>query len=157
MKNAVIWAEINQTVVKLLNTELNSLMQVTVITLKFLLIQKYLIKVIEILTVNFNSEIADLCQLNKKILLVYYKQTLNLLNRVDKQNQLKKITNQISELFLLKTVMLNTVLRAFIWDIQNEDIWWDVFREFIITDWSLISIYILMKKSRRVKYEYIYL
>ena len=127
------------------------------IALKSLLIQKYLIKVIEISAVNFDSEIADLHQLDKKILLIYYKWILSLLNRVDKQNQLKKITNQISELSSLKTVMLDTVIRVFIWDIQNKDIWRDTLKRFIITDQSLISIYILTEKSRKVKYKYIHL
>ena len=93
----------------------------TVSKFKTLFTEKYPLQFTEIAPISFDNEVADLKQKDEEALLVYYKQASDLLTRVGAKNRLRH-HSEIVSLSPLKSAMLDTVLKSFIWGIQNADI-----------------------------------
>ena len=93
-------------------TQSNSTLD-TVFKFKTLFTEKYSFQFTEIASISFNNEITDLKQKDEEVLLIYYKQTSDLLIRIETKNRLRYYSEIVS-LFSLKSAMLDTVLKFFI-------------------------------------------
>ena len=152
VNNTASWAETTQAVVKLI--EDSEPTESTVKTLKSLFIQQYSTRVVEVPVINFNTEISELGQQERETLLVYYCWTLSLLSWIGCWDRLKKIILTVTELISLESAMLDTVLWAFVWDLQNEDLCWDALRGLVSQNQSLLAVYSMTEESCWAKNEY---
>ena len=116
-------------------------------------IKKYPAKIVKIVPISFNAEIADLKQSKKKAFLLYYKRTSALLQRIKGKNRKRVPGIQNIRLSTLKSVMLNTVLKAFVRSLLNKDVRRDLFKGLTISNRSLQGLYTLAEEARRSKIE----
>ena len=148
VEDAVTWAETDLNIFTLLSQP-NSTLD-TVSKFKTLFTEKYPLQFTEIAPISFNNEVADLKQKDEKALLVYYKWASDLLIRVETKDRLRH-HSEIVSLSSLKSAMLDTVLKSFIWGIQDTDIRKEALQELVMPEQSLQGIYTLAEEVRRVK------
>ena len=119
------------------------------------------VQITEAPPVNFNFKIANLRQLEDKSLLACYERTSNLLTRVggkDRPRNTQSIatsatTTTIMSHTPLENAMFDTVLRVFVWGLNDPDVRRDTLKGLVSVDWSLLGPYSIAEECRRVKAE----
>ncbi len=105
-------------------------------------------KAIEVSSISFDVELAKLHQRFDETLLSFYKRITSLMQRVRAKN--RPASNFSTILTLLKSVMLDTILRAFIKEIKDHTVRKEAIREMTAADRSLKSVYNLTEEIRRI-------
>ena len=80
-----------------------------------LLCKRFSFNVVEITSVFFDVELTELKQRENEFLSSYYKRIINLMQRIEVKNK----NDSATSLFMLKSIMLNTVLKIFIKNITD--------------------------------------
>ncbi len=144
MNNIIKWAEFYSDAIHLLSIKNFTAQNLT--SFKFLLCKRFSSKAIEISFISFNVELFKLQQCSDEALIIFYKRVTNLMQHVKAKD--KSTFNSFTILTLLKSAMLNIILRAFIKKISNHIIQRKVIKSMTATDKSLKSIYNLVEKVR---------
>ena len=125
--------------------------QLTVISFKSLLCERFFNKVVEITFVSFDVKLVELRQRDDESLIDYYKRVIDLMQRINAKNKFAFVAAII--LILLEFAMLNIILRAFIKDLLNFEIRKKITKNMISSNRSLRTIYQLAKEIRRINIE----
>ena len=83
-------------------------------TFKSLLCERFFFKIVKIISMSFDVELAELRQRDDESLHAYYKRVINLMQRVEVKNRTLIVT-----LTLLESTMLDIILRVFIKNLVN--------------------------------------
>ena len=92
----------------------------TVDNFKALLCERLPSKAIEVQSIFFDNELANLRQKPDEPLNTYYKRVTNLMQRVDAKD--RPINSAVDSLILLESTILNTIFRAFIRELSNTEV-----------------------------------
>ncbi len=150
LTNDVIkWAESHSDAIRLLSIENLTAQNLT--SFKFLLCERFSSKAIEIFLISFDIELFELRQRSDEALVIFYKRVTSLMQHVEAKD--KSAFSSFTILTLLKSAMLNIILRAFIKKISNHIIQRKVIRNMTATDKSLKFIYNLAEKARWMNLE----
>jgi hypothetical protein len=145
---AADWAETNPDVINLLLDPAPT--ELTIAHFKSLFQERFPAKSLEISPVSFDVELNDLRQRPDESLLAYYKRVLCMMQRVGAKD---RPTANAGVLSLLESAMLDTILRAFIKGIADEDVRRDSTKMLASSERSLRGVYALAEESRRTKLE----
>ncbi len=113
---------------------------------------RFLSRVVEIMLISIDVKLTELRQKSNETLVFYYKRVTELMQRVDARDR----SNLHADEFILsslKSVMLNTILRAFIRELSDSEIRREAIRDMISSNRSLKTIYQLTKETRRINIE----
>jgi hypothetical protein len=102
--------------------------------------------------ISIDVKLTELRQKSNETLVFYYKRVTELMQRVDARDR----SNLHADEFILsslKSVMLNTILRAFIRELSDSEIRREAIRDMISSNRSLKTIYQLTKETRRINIE----
>ncbi len=142
--NVIKWVKFHSDVIHLLLIKNFTAQNLTIF--KFLLCKKFSFKAIKIFFILFDVKLFKLWQCSDEALIIFYKQVTSLMQCVEVKD--KSTFNSFTILTLLKSAMLNIILRAFIKKISNHIIQREVIRNMIATDKSLKFIYNLAEKVK---------
>ncbi len=142
--NIIKWTKFHSDAIHLLLIKNFTVQNLT--SFKFLLCKRFSSRTIEIFFISFNVELFKLWQCFDEVLVVFYKQIASLMQHVKAKD--KSAFSSFITFTLLKSVMLDIILRAFIKRILNYIVQREVIRNMIATDKSLKFIYNLAKKVR---------
>lgn len=142
------WAESHPEASRLL--ALDEPDQAAVDSFKSLICEKFPSKAIEVAAIPFDVEISELRQRSDEALSAYYKRVCNLMQRVGTRD---RSTATHSTLTVLESTMLDTILRAFVRGLSDNNIRKEATRGMAATDRSLKSIYNLAEEARRSNLE----
>jgi hypothetical protein len=102
--------------------------------------------------ISIDVKLTELRQKSDETLVSYYKRVTELMQRVDARDR----SNSHADEFILsslKSVMLNTILRAFIRELFDSEIRREAIRDMISSNRFLKTIYQLTKETRRINIE----
>ena len=134
--------------IRLLNEE--TLIQITMKHFKALLCERFLFKIVEMISIFFDVKLFELRQRSDELLITYFKRVINLMQRIDVKN---RFIMSRSSLILLKSTMLNINLKTFIRGLTNNEIKKKITRDMISSTRSLQIINQLTKKIKRTNIE----
>jgi len=136
MNNVVKWAEFHSDAIHLLS--IKNLTAQNLTSFKFLLCERFSSRAIKIFLISFDVKLFKLRQCSDEALVIFYKRVTSLMQRVEAKD--KSAFSSFIILTLLKSAMLNIILRAFIKKISNHIVQREVMRDMIATDRLLKSI-----------------
>jgi hypothetical protein len=137
---ATEWSKSHSDAIRLLND--SSSTHDTIDAFKSLFCDRFSSRVVEIVSVLIDVELAELKQKSNKILTFYYKRMTSLMQRIDVRDRSVQNLHAFEFiLFFLKSIMLNIILRAFIRELFESEIRREATREMILSDRSLKIIY----------------
>jgi hypothetical protein len=102
--------------------------------------------------ISIDVKLTELRQKSDETLISYYKRVTELMQRVDARDRSNPHADEFI-LSFLKSVMLNTILRAFIRELFDSEIRREAIRDMISSNRSLKTIYQLTKETRRTNIE----
>lgn len=100
--------------------ELN-LTATTIKSFKTLFYKRFSIKIVKIISLLFDVKLAELYQRVNESLSIYYKRIIDLISRIEAKDRSLLISSAIS-FTILKSAMLDIILRAFIRELNNSSI-----------------------------------
>ncbi len=137
---------------RLLNDSVST--QETMNIFKIIFCDRFSSRVVEVILISIDVELAELKQKSDETLTFYYKRVISLMQRVDVRDRSSSISHaEEFTLSSLKSVMLDIILRAFIRDLIDSEIRREVTRDMTSSDRSLKTIYQLIEKARRTNIE----
>ncbi len=113
---------------------------------------RFFFRVVEIVFISIDVKLTELRQKSDETLISYYKRVTELMQRVDARDRSNPHADEFI-LSFLKSVMLNTILRAFIRELFDSEIRREAIRDMISSNRSLKTIYQLTKETRRTNIE----
>ena len=144
IEKTVIWLKLYLKTTRLLTEIVSD--QNTVTYFRVLLCERFSSNAVEIISVFFNVELTELKQRENKLLSSYYKRVINFMQRIEVKNK----NDSAISLFMLKSIMLNTILRVFIKDITDQKIQKKIIKDMTSVVKFFKLIYQLTKKVRRI-------
>ena len=147
--DAADWAESHPEAVRMLSDP-NPTAD-TVERFKSLFCDRFPSKIVELTPVSFDVELAELNQRSDEPLLTYYKRVTNIMQRVGAKD--RSASPSSAPLTILESAMLDTILRAFIRGLNNQDISREATRGMASAERSLRNIYTLADEARRTQEE----
>jgi len=142
--NIVEWAKSHSDVIHLLS--IKNLTAQNLTSFKFLLCKRFSSKAIEISFISFDVKLFELRQRSDEALVIFYKRVTSLMQHVEAKD--KSAFSSFTTFTLLKSAMLNIILRVFIKKISNHIVQREVIRSMTAINKSLKSIYNLAEKAR---------
>ncbi len=136
MNNIIKWAKSHSNAIHLLSIKNFTAQNLT--SFKFLLCERFSSKAIEISFISFNVKLFKLRQRFDKALVIFYKRVTSLMQHVKAKD--KSTFSSFTIFTLLKSAMLNTILRAFIKRISNHIVQRKVTRNMIVRNWAKLKI-----------------
>ena len=148
--DAADWAEINYDVINILsNPEPDSN---AVAYFKNLFQKRFPTKSSKVNQISFDSELQNLRQKRDEFLLTYYKRVLLMMQRVGAKN--RPISGSGIILSFLRMAMLDSIIRAFIRGLIEDQVKLDSTKMLAFSERFLRGVYILVEESRRTKKEF---
>lgn len=119
--------------------------QAIVDNFKALFYERFLSKIIKIISISFDIELSDLYQKPDELLSIYYDKMISLMRRIDVKDRFTFIFS-FTSFTLLKSAILDIILRSFIRGLNDSKIRKKVTREMAPLNRFLRNIYNLTKK-----------
>jgi hypothetical protein len=139
--DAAEWAESHSEAIRLLAIEEPTAQDLV----RSLLCERFSTKAVELSPIPFDVELSELRQRPDETLASFYKRVTNLMQRVGAKDRSALASS--TTLTLLKSAMLDTILRAFITEISDHAVQREATRGMAATDRSLRSIYNLAEEA----------
>ena len=149
-----MWAEIDVEMIILLKK--SSSMQDMIIRFKIKFLEQFSEFFVETESVFFYTEISELKQNKNEFLLIYYKQVVIMMKKINARNQARSVISEQSismSNFLnnFESAILNIILEIFIWKIADEKIKQAVLKYMMTADKSLLKVYMIIKETYKTK------
>ncbi|KAF6238681.1 hypothetical protein HO173_003187 [Letharia columbiana] len=145
------WSESHPEAVRLLTEAEHSGSQQTIQQFRAIFCEKFPSKAVEVSAIPFDVEIADLHQRPEESLASYFKRVTNLMQRVGIKD--RPAATPSAAFSLLESTMLDTILRAFIRGLNDQEIRKEATRGMASSDRSLHMVYNLAEEARRTNAE----
>ena len=143
IEEASTWTETNSEIVYFLT--FNHFIIDEMKRFKILLCERFSTKVQIFTTINFDEKMMNLRQKNDEILMFYYKRVAFIMFQIETRNR------DIISLIQTKFILLNTVIRIFVWRISDRYVQIEAFRHLTKSNRSLRDIYAAAKKTNKNK------
>lgn len=145
--DAVEWAKINVEAANLLTQE-DSIVE-SVVTFRNLFQKQFSTKTIKTFSTSFDIELEEMKQKSKKLIEAYHKRFLTLMLRYGVKNR-----SIASNLFLLKSVILDVIMKTFVRGLLDDEVRKKTIRGLFTTKKSLRGFCSLTKNADRSKREF---
>ncbi len=100
-------------------------------------------------SLSFDTELSEIRQKSNEIIIVYYKRFLTFMLRVDAKDR-----SAIEALSLLKSAILDVIMKTFVRELHDDDVRKKTIRELIAADRSLRRLCTMTENANRSKREF---
>ncbi len=114
----------------------------SLIALKNLFQERFFAKIVNFTSHSFDTKLNEIRQKSNEFIISYYKRFLTLMLRIEVKNRLS-----IETLFLLKSTILDVIMKTFVRELLNDDVRKKIIKDFVMIEKSFCELCTMTKNA----------